>query len=186
MTHRLPLHYRRTGKSAFLPGLLLAMTIACASSPATTPDARLNTRANFDPAGVPRLSSPVTDIHGVLGHDLEAELNHQLSKLRRERGFRVAVLVIPNTGKETAERYAQRIYDANDLGGAGPNDGLLLLVAIDSKDIYTAIGEHLQPVFGPRAALEISRGIMIPYFQKKQYDRGVYAGTRAIIARLRG
>ena len=83
---------------------------------------------------VPPLETRVTDLTGTLTAGQQAELEQKLLAFEQRKGAQVALLIVPTTEPEAIEQYSIRVVDAWKLGREKPDDGALLLVALQDRD----------------------------------------------------
>ena len=119
--------------------LLLALLLACAGVVAS-----IVASAAQDLQAVPPLSAHVTDLTGTLTAQEQGELEQKLAALEARKGSQLAVLLVPTTRPEAIEQYALRVAEAWKLGRAKPDDGALLLLAKDDRELRIEVGYGLE------------------------------------------
>ncbi len=137
-------------------------------------------------ADVPFLSGRVNDTAGILFpntiHDLEALLKAHEDSTSNQ----VAVLTIPSLDGEPIENYSMRVVETWKLGGKGKDNGVLLLVARDDREVRIEVGYGLEGNLPDVTCSRIVRNEMIPRFKDGDFDGGVRAGVAAILAAING
>ncbi|KAG1270937.1 hypothetical protein G6F65_012750 [Rhizopus arrhizus] len=103
---------------------------------------------------VPALDDPVVDTAHALSADTRNALRTQALQLQARTGAQLQVLVVDQVGDEGIEAYAQRVFEQWQLGRAGVDDGVLLLVAVQDRRVRLQTGYGLE---GDRAALPRGR-----------------------------
>ncbi|MEE9878782.1 MAG: TPM domain-containing protein [Stenotrophomonas maltophilia] len=93
---------------------------------------------------VPALDDPVVDTANALSAETRATLREQAMQLQVHKGAQLQVLVVPSVGNEGIEAYAQRVFDQWQLGRAGIDDGVLLLVAVQDRRVRIQTGYGLE------------------------------------------
>jgi uncharacterized protein len=154
--------------------LLLLQSVACIAA------------AEDGPADVPALSARVTDLTGTLDVTEAARLDAHLAELESATGAQLAVLVVSSTRPEAIEQYAIRVADAWRLGREGVDDGVLLLVAIDDREVRIEVGYGLEGAVPDARANRIIDEQILPRFREGDYAGGLAAGTEALAAAIRG
>ena len=117
----------------------------------------------------------VNDFAGVLSTEDEANLNALVDSVLDQTGVTFAAAVLENHDDESMEVYAVKLFEKWGIGQKGEDKGLLLLVTMQEHDMRMEVGYGLEGVITDRRAGE-SLDKMVPYFQKGEYGKGIYAG----------
>ena len=133
---------------------------------------------------VPTLTGRVVDRAGILSPHVEAALTARLAAHEDSTSNQVAVLTVPSLEGEVLEPFATRVFRAWGLGQADRDNGVLLLVARDDRQVRIEVGYGLEGDLTDAAAGSIIRGEIVPRFRDGDYDGGVLGGVEAILARL--
>ena len=88
----------------------------------------ITAQADTSPIGV-ALDQRVIDLTNSLDAGTSTRLKEQLAALEQRKGAQVAVLLVPSTGGNSIEDYANQLFRAWKLGRKDVNDGILLVVA---------------------------------------------------------
>ena len=139
-----------------------------------------------DLQAVPPLTARVTDTTGTLTAEQKSALEGKLAALEREKGAQVAVLIVPTTQPEDIAQYSIRVVDAWKLGRAQPDDGVLLLVAKDDRQLRIEVGYGLEGALPDAITSRIIRETITPRFRQSDYSGGIDAGVDRMIAVIRG
>lgn len=135
---------------------------------------------------VPRLSGRVNDLAGMLSPEASARLEQQLSSFERQDSTQVVVLTIPSLEGDDMDQFAIRVAEQWQIGQAGKDNGVLMILAKAERKVRIEVGRGLQGVLPDVTASRIIRDIMRPHLKNNDFDRGISAGTDAIIAATRG
>lgn len=142
------------------------------------------------PAGaelaVPNLAARVTDLSGTLDAAQLAGLEARLAAFEQRKGAQLTVLIVPDTQPETIEQYAIRVADAWQLGRRGVDDGVLLLVATQSRQLRIEVGYGLEGVLPDAIARRIIDETIVPHFRTGDYHAGIKAGVGQLMAVIDG
>ena len=152
---------------------LLALTWT-ASSPARAQSA------------VPPLTGRVVDRADILAPRTERALTDQLAAAEDSTGAQIAVLTVPALQNETVEELAERVFNTWQLGDADRDDGVLLLVARDDRELRIEVGYGLEGALPDAQAGRIIRNVIVPRFRAGDFDGGVTEGVTAIVGTLDG
>lgn len=139
-----------------------------------------------DLKAIPPLAARVTDTTGTLTDGERAALDAKLAAFEREKGAQVAVLIVPTTQPEDIAQYSIRVVDAWKLGRAQPDDGVLLLVAKDDRQLRIEVGYGLEGALPDAIASRIIRETIVPRFRENDYYGGIDAGVDRILGVIRG
>jgi uncharacterized protein len=135
---------------------------------------------------IPELRSRVTDTTGTLTAGQQAELESRLATFEQRKGAQVAVLVVPTTQPETIEDYSFRVASTWKLGREKPDDGVLLLVALQDRALRIEVGRGLEGALPDATANRILDETIKPAFRQGDIFGGISAGVGRIIQVIDG
>lgn len=135
---------------------------------------------------VPTLSSRVTDLTGTLSGGAVSLLEAELADLEKNKGSQIVVLMIPTTQPEDIEQYGIRVAEKWKLGRKGVDDGAILLIAKDDRRVRIEVGYGLEGALPDATANRIVEETITPHFKLGDYDGGVEAGVKQMIAVVNG
>ncbi|MDX1546101.1 MAG: TPM domain-containing protein [Rhodothermales bacterium] len=135
---------------------------------------------------VPPLTGRVVDDAGILSESIERTLTDMLAAHEAATSNQVAVLTLPSLGGEPIEALALRVASAWGLGRADADNGVLLLVAVDDRELRIEVGDGLQGALTDAQASRIIRNEIVPLFRGGDYEAGVVAGVGAILGTIEG
>jgi uncharacterized protein len=130
---------------------------------------------------VPPLEARVTDLTGTLTAGQQAELEQKLAAFEQRKGAQVALLIVPTTAPEAIEQYAIRVVEAWKLGRAKPDDGVLLLVALQDRAMRIEVGYGLEGALTDALSRRIIDSTITPLFRQGDIFGGVGAGLQQIM-----
>ena len=93
---------------------------------------------------VPPLTGRVVDRADVLSPATEAALTARLAAHEDSTSNQVVVLTVPSLDGEVLEPYATRVFRTWGLGQAAADNGVLLLVAVDDRQLRIEVGYGLE------------------------------------------
>jgi uncharacterized protein len=131
---------------------------------------------------VPPLRTRVTDLTGTLSESERQALEAKLADWEARTTNQLAVLIIPTTKPETIEQYAIRVADAWKIGQKGKDNGAILLVAKDDKQIRLEVGYGFEGVLTDLTSRRIIVETIAPLFSKGQFAAGIHAGIDRVIS----
>jgi uncharacterized protein len=131
---------------------------------------------------VPPLSSRVTDLTGTLSASERQALEAKLADWEARTTDQLAVLIVPTTKPETIEQYAIRVAEAWKIGQKGKDNGAILVVAKDDKQMRLEVGYGFEGVLTDVTSRRIIAETIAPLFSKGQFAAGINAGIDRIIS----
>ena len=135
---------------------------------------------------VPPLTARVTDLTGTLTAEQRAGLEAKLVAFEQQKGAQIAVLLVQTAQPETVEQYALRVAEAWKLGRKGVDDGALLLVAKDDRQLRIEVGYGLEGALNDATAKRIVSEVITPHFREGDFAGGTEAGVDAMIGVVSG
>ena len=135
---------------------------------------------------VPKLTGPVVDVAGVLSRSDQTQISASLLQFQRSYGPQLQVLLVPKLEDETIESYSIKVVDAWKLGAKDKDDGVLLLVATQDRQVRIEVGRGLEGDLPDALAGRIIRAGIIPFFQQDQIGAGVLVGLNLIAESIGG
>jgi uncharacterized protein len=114
------------------------------------------------------------------------ELEQLLKEHEDSTSNQVVVLTVPDLGGESIEEFSIRVAETWALGQAEKDNGVLLLVARDDRQVRIEVGIGLEGDLTDMTSGRIIRHEIVPRFKEGDYDGGVREGTKAILAAIQG
>ncbi|HGN2062753.1 TPM domain-containing protein [Proteus mirabilis] len=99
----------------------------------------------------------------------------------RNDGSQFVVYIVPTTGKETIESFAFRVFNQWKIGRKGKDNGLLLVVAINDRNVRFEVGYGYEGALTDVLAGRIIRNEMLPFFRSNNYYAGIEQGVKNAI-----
>jgi uncharacterized protein len=138
-------------------------------------------------AGPPELTAPVNDFAGVIGAAEAAELDSLSRKLQAASGD-VLVIATVKTFQPFADlsSYANEMFEnhGKGIGQKGRDNGLLMVVSVDDRQVWTEVGYELEGIITDGFAGQTSRETMVPFFRNGDYGGGLLAGATRFAQRI--
>lgn len=129
---------------------------------------------------VPPLKGRVTDLTGTLTAEQVSSLEKSLTSYEERKGIQLAILMVQSTRPEAIEQYSMRVVEQWKLGRRKIDDGALLLVAKNDREIRLEVGYGLEGALDDVKARRVIAEIITPYFRQGDYYGGVTAGMEQI------
>ncbi|MCB1339074.1 MAG: TPM domain-containing protein [Maritimibacter sp.] len=122
----------------------------------------------------------------VIDEAAEARITQDLQALADETGVQATVLTLRSRWGypgETLEEFATGLFNAWGIGDASRNDGILVLVLVDDREMRVELGSGYAAGYDA-VAKEIIDTEFIPAFGRNDFSGGIERGTGAVIARI--
>lgn len=128
----------------------------------------------------------VNDFAGVLSAPARQTLESELVAFEQSTSNEIAVAIVPNMGGDYIENYAVKLFEEWGIGKEKQDNGVLLLLAIDERQMRIEVGYGLEGALPDSLAQRILDNEMTPRLVAGDYDGAVTAGVRAIEAATKG
>ena len=135
---------------------------------------------------IPTLTARVTDLTGTLTAEQQSMLDDKLAAFEARKGAQIAVLVVPTTQPEEIAEYSIRVADQWKLGRQKIDDGALLIVAKNDRDLRIEVGKGLEGALTDVAAHRIISETIIPLLRQADFYGGINAGLDQMIRVIDG
>ena len=130
------------------------------------------------------LNEPVVDQANILNPQEKQRLEAQLRTIYQQGLAQAAVVIVPTTNGLPIFDYALQVAEKWQLGDKDIDDGLLIVVAVNDRDMYILTGYGLEGVLPDAAVNRIIREDITPLFKQNNYGAGILAGVDELKARL--
>ncbi|WP_298303865.1 TPM domain-containing protein [uncultured Erythrobacter sp.] len=164
-------------KSVLLTGLAALLLSGCAAE--TSADISADTANSGSPAF--KLSGRVVDTADIISEPVERELTEALAAFENEIGPQLVVATTPSLDGYDISTYSFDLANAWGLGSAERNDGLLVLVAPNERQVRIEVGLGLETSVKDEEASRIIQEDMLPHFRNGNYESGIVAGVDSLI-----
>ena len=132
----------------------------------------------------PAFTGYVVDDAGILSSNTRAQLTQALGDFQRASHRQVVVATVKSLQGYPIEDYGYRLGRAWGVGDKGKDTGAILLVAPAEKKVRIEVGYGLEGELTDAASKQIIEQIILPAFRGGDFNRGVIAGTAAILRTL--
>jgi uncharacterized protein len=128
----------------------------------------------------PQLTAPVNDFAGVVDGESARQIESLIRTLQNATGDVIVVATVKTFQPwPDLKSYAVKMF-ANGGQGIGPkgkDTGLLLLVAVNDRQVWIEVGYGLEGFVTDGFSGETSRNTMAPFFRSGNYGQGILAGA---------
>ncbi len=128
----------------------------------------------------------VNDFASIIEDGVQSALEVKLSELEASTSHEVVVVTIPTLGGDYIENYAVKLFEEWGIGKANADNGVLLLVAVQEREVRIEVGYGLEGALVDSEVNTIIQERIIPAFKKGDYGQGVSLGVDGIIEATQG
>ena len=140
----------------------------------------------FGQPEIPKLTMWVTDLTNTLSQSELSDLNSRLKIFADTTSNQVIVLMIPSLEDYPIEMLSEETATKNKVGTAKNDNGILLLIAKDDRELRIEVGYGLEGAVPDAIASSIIRNVIRPQFRNDDYYAGISDGVNAIIQAIGG
>ena len=124
----------------------------------------------------PSAATLVTDVAGVLSPEQKQALENKLVAIDDSSSNQIAVVIIPSLDGYPKEEYANKLLREWGIGSK-KNNGVLLLISINDRQIWIEVGYGLEGAIPDITALNIIDNDIKPAFKAGNYYEGIDQAT---------
>ncbi len=127
----------------------------------------------------------VNDFAQVLSAETEVQLEEKLQQeASRQNGAELAVVTLNSLEDQPIELVALAYFDKWQIGKKGEDNGVLVFLAIEDREIRIHTGYGAEGVLPDGMAGRIIDQTIIPHLRTGDYDAAVLAGVDHILAQI--
>lgn len=126
----------------------------------------------------------VSNPDGILDSASEYRINTLLDSLEQTSTVEIAVVLLNSIGEEAPRPFATALFKEWGIGKYGKDNGLLMLLVLDQRDITFETGYGLEGVLPDALCKRIQMEKMLPLFKQGDYAAGMLAGVEGVISVL--
>ena len=142
--------------------------------------------STFAQPEIPKLKMWATDLTNKLTTSELDGLNSRLKTYQDTTSNQVLVLMIPSLEGYPIEMLAEETATKNKIGSEKNDNGILLLIAKDDRELRIEVGYGLEGAVPDAIASSIVRNVIRPRFRDDEYYQGISEGVNAIISAIGG
>lgn len=131
-------------------------------------------------------SGLVNDFASVLSAEQETALENKLYSFEQGTSHEIAVAIVKNLGGDSVENYSEELFKEWGIGKKGTDNGVLLLVSIEDREMRIEVGYGLEGALVDSEAKWILDNSVAPFFKEGKYYEGISAGTDKIEEAIKG
>lgn len=135
---------------------------------------------------IPALTGRVVDQAGILDRATIDAITQQTAGYEAATGKQLVVVTLPSLQGYPIEDWGLALGRGWGIGQKGKNDGVLLVVAPNDRELRIEVGYGLEGDLPDATANTIIQSEIIPHFKRGDMKGGVRAGVTAILGALGG
>ena len=128
----------------------------------------------------------VNDYAHLFSTEQKNQLETKLSQFEKETGNEIAVVSINSLLRDTIENFAVKLFEDWQIGKKGSDNGILILIAKEDREMRIEVGYGLEPYVTDLEASHLIQNVLVPAFRDGRYFDGVSEATDLIIKKLDG
>ncbi len=129
---------------------------------------------------VPPNDGFVTDAAGLLTQTEQGDLEMVLSEYRQETSNEIAVVTVPSLGGQEIGQAALDIHRAWRVGSQTNDNGIVLLLAYEDRQVWISVGYGLEGPVPDLTAYAITEDVMKPLLKDGKYAAALSAGVQKL------
>ena len=126
----------------------------------------------FSVPPVPTRDIYVQDYASIISNDVKDDMLRMSYVLQQKTTAELVVVTVPSLENRSVEEYALELLRQWGIGASNKNNGVLLLIAPEDRDMRIEVGYGLEGAITDGTAGAILDK-MIPYFQEDDYSGGI-------------
>lgn len=136
--------------------------------------------ADSDNLKIPALTGRVVDQAGILSSSEEARLAARCKKLEDATTIQLVIVTLRSLQGRSIEDWGLALGRGWGIGQAGKDNGILLIVAPNDREMRIEVGSGLENVLTDSRAATIIRNVIVPRFKAGNLSGGISSGVDAI------
>ena len=137
-------------------------------------------------ATYPALQGYITDSADLLSTEERVSLEATLSSFKQGTGNEIAVVTVATLEGDAIEHYAVELFQKWGIGDKEKDNGLLILVAKEEREVRIEVGYGMEGIINDAKAGRIIREIMAPRFREEKFGVGIIEASNVLIAEISG
>ncbi len=122
----------------------------------------------------------MSDQDNLLSSEIESEINQLLSTLQNTTSAEVAVVALNGESNTSARELSMVLFDSWGVGKKGADNGLIILLCVNSSEVFIRTGYGLEGALPDALATTICSEYMLPYFKKGDWGQGLLKGVEVV------
>lgn len=129
----------------------------------------------------PPLTGYVNDVAHLLDNVAKQNLIKKLAELEDKTGDQIVIVTLPTLSGRDIETYSNSLFRKWGLGQKQINNGVLLVVAPNEREIRIEVGYGLEGILTDALSAVIINTFALPHFREGNYQKGIVEAVHAIV-----
>ncbi len=138
----------------------------------------------IDASDYPSPEGHINDFANIITESTELDIENTLKSYEANSSHEIAVVTLESLDQDVIENVAVAIFEQWGIGKKNQDNGVLLLIAPNERELRIEVGYGLEPVLTDSRAGTIIRTQITPEFKNNDYDAGITKGVSAILTVL--
>lgn len=134
----------------------------------------------------PAIDRLVNDFTNTLTTSQKESLEDKLVDFNNRTSNEIAVVIIPSTNGQAISSYAFELGETWGIGNAKFDNGVVLLIAKNDRNLFLATGYGVEEYIPDIYANQVVDLVITPHFKQGNFYKGIDQGTDEIINLLQG
>ena len=164
--------------------LLIVFAAACSdgqSADQSMADARQH---SIQPQAKVPLIGRVNDFANIISEKHEAALSKRLARFEETTSHQLVVVTVNSLDGQDISDYTRDFANAWGIGRKDYNDGLVILIAPNERQVRIAVGYGLEQALPKSLCKRIIDEQMVPRFREGKLELGIETGVSTLIDKL--
>ena len=121
----------------------------------------------------------VNDYANILSSETEQYIMNRSVALNNADGTQIVVVTVNDLEGMSIEDYSLKVARSFGIGSAEKDNGLLILLALEERELRTEVGAGLEGIIPDGKSGRIQDEYMVPYLKDNNWDEGIKNGYDA-------
>lgn len=126
----------------------------------------------------------VNDYANILSSETESYIMEHSVSLAQQTKAQIVIVTVPNLDGASLEEYATALFRKFGIGDKEEDNGLLLLLALEERQMRVEVGYGLEGILPDGKTGRFQDNYMIPYFKEDNFDEGILNGYKAFFGEI--
>lgn len=129
----------------------------------------------------PKSNFYVNDYADILDSDTENYIININKELYEKCGAQIVVVTVKNLEGNSLEQYANTLFRNFGIGSRSKNNGVLLLLSLEERQVRIEVGYGLEGVLNDGKTGRILDEYVVPHFKNNNWNLGIKSGFNEIL-----
>lgn len=122
----------------------------------------------------------VNDFAGMLSQETRGAIAKDIHVFQEKTSHEISVVTVASLDGDYIENYAEKLFKEWGIGKKDADNGVLLLIARDEKQMRIEVGYGLEGALTDAESSQIIRNTLRPAFQRGDFDGGIREAVAGI------